>query len=152
MSVTDPGPFAPTLSFLTLTVRDVQQAARFYEHLGLQRHPKSADAYVFFQLNGLILALYGDRDLPRMWGGDPTGQGARVAMSHNVDHPDRIPAILERVAAAGGRVCAPMGPTPWGGVRAWFEDLDGHRWEVVHNPKLSRDRHGGAWLSGEPGE
>jgi predicted lactoylglutathione lyase len=147
----EPSPFASTLSFLTLTVHDVQRAARFYEHLGWRRHPKSAPAYAFFQLNGLILALYGAKDLPKMWGGDPTGSGARIAMSHNVEHPDLIPTILERVRAAGGRVCAPIGPTPWGGVR-WFEDLDGHRWELVHNPKLFRDRHGGAWLSGEPSE
>jgi catechol 2,3-dioxygenase-like lactoylglutathione lyase family enzyme len=140
-------PFAPTVSFITLAVADVARAAAFYEHLGLRRHEKSAETYAFFQLNGVVLALFGADHLPELWGGDPVGAAPRVALSHNVVEEAHISAILERVVQAGGQVCVPEGPTPWGGTRAWFADLDGHRWELVHNPRLLRDAVGGAWLS-----
>lgn len=140
------GPFAPHVSFLTLAVADVARARRFYEALGLVADDRSRARYTFFQLNGLILALYGADDLAQMWGDGDPGPTTRVAMSHNVTEVARIDAILAAVVSAGGRVCVPRGPTPWGGERAWFEDLDGHRWEVVYNPKLHRDAVGGSWL------
>lgn len=140
-------PFAPHVSFLTLAVSDVARARAFYEALGLPCHARSGPGYAFFQLNGIILALYGAEDLARTWGGEDTGTGPTVALSHNVLDPGDIDRILAAVDRAGGRICVPRGPTPWGGERAWFADLDGHRWEVVYNPKLQRDAHGGAWLS-----
>ena len=145
--MSSPGPFAPHLSFLTLAVADVARARAFYEALGLVAHPRSGAGYAFFQLNGLVLALYGEADLAAMWGEGHPGASTRVALSHNVLEPSRIDAILAVVEQAGGRVCVPRGPTPWGGERAWFEDLDGHRWEVVYNPKMHRDALGGTWLS-----
>jgi len=141
------GPFEPHLSFLTLAVADVRRATRFYEALGLTVHPRSGTDYTFFQLNGLVLALYGAADLEALWGEGTTGDRPRTALSHNVSEPDRIDAILACVRSAGGQIRVPRGPTPWGGECAWFEDPDGHCWEVVYNPRLARDDHGGAWLS-----
>lgn len=146
-----PGPFAPSISFVTLAVADVPRATAFYRTLGLEPNPRSGDRWAFFQLNGVVLALLSPDDLSREWGAAAeAAAGPRTALSHNVRSADLIDTILERVVAAGGTVCAPRGPTPWGGERAWFADPDGHRWEVVCNPRIHRDAHGGVWFDPPP--
>jgi hypothetical protein len=41
-----------------------------------------------------------------------------------------------RRARAGGRVSKAAQRTDWGGYSGYFEDLDGHVWEVAYNPGL----------------
>jgi uncharacterized glyoxalase superfamily protein PhnB len=35
---------------------------------------------------------------------------------------------------AGARIVKPAGSTFWGGYAGYFQDPDGHLWEVVWNP------------------
>ena len=44
--------------------------------------------------------------------------------------------VLAQAQAAGGRIVKPAQPTFWGGYGGYFQDLDGHVWEVVFNPHL----------------
>ena len=47
------------LSVITLGVADLERSRRFYETgLGWTASPASQDGVVFFQLGGLVLALY----------------------------------------------------------------------------------------------
>lgn len=144
------GPFAPTLSFVTLGVAHVGAAQQFYEALGLQPDVRTGPRCAFFQLNGVILALLEHSDLAAQSGGGAvaTRAGGRIGamLSHNVQEDQHIEQILDRVRRGGGTVVGPPEATPWGGRRAWFDDLDGHRWEVVHNPNILRDLQGGVWF------
>jgi len=38
---------------------------------------------------------------------------------------------------AGARIVKPAGETFWGGYAGYFQDPDGHLWEVVWNPQWS---------------
>jgi uncharacterized glyoxalase superfamily protein PhnB len=54
--------------------------------------------------------------------------------------------VLEEVRAAGGRVLRPGAETAWGGYSGVFADLDGHPWEVAHNPHWRLDPDGSIHL------
>jgi uncharacterized glyoxalase superfamily protein PhnB len=41
---------------------------------------------------------------------------------------------METAARAGARVVKPAGRTFWGGYAGYFQDPEGHLWEVVWNP------------------
>ena len=43
---------------------------------------------------------------------------------------------LDRAVAAGATITKPAGETFWGGYAGYFQDPDGHLWEVVWNPQL----------------
>ena len=45
-------------------------------------------------------------------------------------------AVLGAAEAAGARLTAPAHERPWGIYSGYFQDLDGHLWEVIWNPAL----------------
>lgn len=43
---------------------------------------------------------------------------------------------MAQAAQAGGTLLKAAADTFWGGYAGYFQDLDGHLWEVVWNPQL----------------
>jgi catechol 2,3-dioxygenase-like lactoylglutathione lyase family enzyme len=43
---------------------------------------------------------------------------------------------MGKALRAGARIAKPAGPTFWGGYAGYFQDSDGHLWEVAWNPQL----------------
>lgn len=120
---------------VSLAVADLEAARRFYETgLGLPRFDAPADVY-FFDLNGTWLGLCERGRLARDSGVDPAGDGfGGVTLSHNVATPADVDRLLDAAVAAGARLVKPAQTTDWGGYHGVFADLDGHLWEVAHNP------------------
>lgn len=127
----------PRISMITFGVRDLPAAIRFYERgLGLPRM-ESPPTVAFFTLNGTWLGLYGWDDLAEDATVPADGQGFRgVALAHNVDSEERVRQVVQQAAAAGATVVKEPQPTFWGGYAGYFADLDGHLWEVAHNPHM----------------
>ena len=121
------------ISLITLGVADVAAARRFYERLGWSGTSPDGEV-VFFQAGGMVLALWGRELLAQDSGASDGGGWGGVTLAHNVASPAEVDAVLEEVAAAGGHVVRPGRPTAWGGYAGAFVDLDGHTWEVAHNP------------------
>jgi catechol 2,3-dioxygenase-like lactoylglutathione lyase family enzyme len=125
------------LSLVTLGVADVARAQRFYEALGWRRGggvDDENDPVTFFQLGGVVLALWG-RDKLAEDSTVPDGGGwGGVTLAHNVRSPEEVDAVLEQAAGAGARIGRPGAATFWGGYSGVFVDPDGHPWEVAHNP------------------
>src|SRR5690606_40177208 len=48
----------PRISIVTLGVDDLDRAVRFYEAMGLERNRKITEGVAFFQMGGMILALW----------------------------------------------------------------------------------------------
>ena len=48
----------PRISIVTIAVDDLDRAVRFYEAMGLKRHPGITDGVAFFQMGGAILGLF----------------------------------------------------------------------------------------------
>jgi catechol 2,3-dioxygenase-like lactoylglutathione lyase family enzyme len=129
-------PVPPFVSFAVLGVADVARATVFYEAIGWERSPASQPEISFFRTGGAGLILW-DRDaLAADANLEPTAprpfEGRGLAI--NVATADAVTAALEVVAAAGGHILKHATLADWGGTSGYFADLDGHLWEVAHNP------------------
>jgi catechol 2,3-dioxygenase-like lactoylglutathione lyase family enzyme len=123
------------ISLITLGVADLARARRFYEEgLGWQRGNTHAEV-AFYQLPGMILALWDRAALAEDAGVEhaPTGF-AGIAIAYNTRSRDEVDEMLEQFAAAGGRVTKPAVEAEWGGYSGYAADPDGHLWEVAWNP------------------
>jgi catechol 2,3-dioxygenase-like lactoylglutathione lyase family enzyme len=129
------------ISYITLGVGDLTRAIRFYvSGFGLPRLQSPAGV-AFFDLGGIRLALYPREQLALDAGVPAEGSGfAGVALACNVDSSEEADHLLREVAAAGGRITRPAGPTSWGGYAGYFADPDGFLWEVAWNPRFGRSR------------
>lgn len=138
----------PSIGFVTLAVRDVATSRAFYEALGLVASERSRPELTLFQMNGLVLAIASHAALrgeTRRRSAIRRGAGG-VTLSHNVRAEHEVGGLLERVRRAGGRVLRPAELAPWGGTTGWFEDPDGHAWEIVFNDRVVLDSKGGLYL------
>lgn len=125
----------PRISMITLGVRDLAAAVAFYEQgLGFPRLD-SPPSVAFFNLNGTWLGLYGWDELAADAGVPADGHGfAGVALAHNVHSDAEVDEVLALVVRAGATLVKPGQKVFWGGYSGYFRDLDGHLWEVAHNP------------------
>ncbi|MFD8790806.1 VOC family protein [Streptomyces vinaceus] len=128
------------ITLVTLGVRDLSRARRFYEALGWRG--QEVERTVFFQAGGLALVLWdldllaADCGLPSgRPGGPPDGGGfGGIALAHNVRSRAEVDELLAAVEAAGGTVTKPAAVNAIGFYSSAFTDPDGHAWEVAHNP------------------
>lgn len=124
----------PRISLVTLGVADVARAKAFYEALGW--HGQEVQDTVFVQAGPLALVLWSRAALAADAGVDDAGADGfgGVALAHNVRSRDEVHQIVEIARGAGAVVTRPPAETFYGGYAACFTDLDGHVWEVAHNP------------------
>jgi len=134
----------PRISVITLGVDDLERSLAFYrDGLGLPTKgiigtEFEDGAVVFFDMNeDLILALY-----PR----SALAKDAKVPVSppspseltigQLVRSKKEVDAIMQQAEKAGGHVTDPARDRFWGGYSGYFQDLDGHLWEIVWNPAV----------------
>ncbi len=125
----------PRISMITLGVHDLQKSIEFYEKgLGFPRM-ESPPEVAFFTLNGTWLGLYGHDALAEDATVSPEGSGfSAVTLAHNVHSEAEVEEVLKQAVAAGATVLKEAQKVFWGGYHGYFKDLDGHLWEIAHNP------------------
>lgn len=134
----------PRISVITLGVDDLDDAVRFYrDGLGLRTEgivgtEFEYGAVAFFDLQAeLKLALWPRKSIAHDAGLAPTAQGAtEFTLGHNVSSRAEVDTVMQQAQAAGAVIVKPAQPTFWGGYAGYFQDPDGHLWEVVWNPQL----------------
>jgi predicted lactoylglutathione lyase len=123
-----------SVSLVTLGVSDYGRAKAFYESLGWSV-AWEAEETAFFQANGVVLVLWsraklaadiGIADEAAVWGG--------IALAHNVGSRDEVHEVVELARRSGAEVTREPAETFYGGYAGVFRDLDGHAWEIAHNP------------------
>jgi uncharacterized protein len=135
------------MNVVTLAVADLERALAFYrDALGLDSpgvtgtqfpgddtHP--AGAVVMFQLEDeLTLALYPRSELAKDAEIPPgPAQSGEFSIGTFVATRADVDTVLARAEAAGATLTPPH-DRPWGIYSGYFRDLDGHLWEVIHNP------------------
>jgi predicted lactoylglutathione lyase len=130
------------LSLVTLGVADLEESRRFYEELGWKRGNNSADV-VFFQLSGMILALWSRSALAGDAGLAPNERGfGGITLAYNARSKQDVDSVLTEAERAGARILKPARDTDWGGYAGYFADLDGHPWEVAWNPGWTLNKKG----------
>jgi len=130
------------ISLVTLGVADLGRARAFYEALGWSSAARPGDDVVFFQTGGMVVGLWSRAELARDSGVEDTGGWGGVTLAHNVSSPADVDAVIEEARSAGATIAREPAATFWGGYSGLFIDLDGHPWEVAHNPGWSLDADG----------
>jgi uncharacterized protein len=138
----------PSINVITLAVGDLERALAFYrDGLGLESTgvvgtefagdaTNPAGAVVMFQLSGeLVLALYPREELAKdaKIAVGPAKSG-ELSIGHAVASKAEVDALLEQAAAAGGTLTDRAHDRPWGIYSGYFQDPDGHLWEIMWNP------------------
>jgi catechol 2,3-dioxygenase-like lactoylglutathione lyase family enzyme len=125
----------PRISMITLGVRDLAAAIDFYETgLGFPRM-ESPPEVAFFTLNGTWLGLYGRAALAEDAQVSAEGNGFEAfTLAHNVESEKEVDTVFAQAVAAGATLVKQPQKVFWGGYSGYFKDLDGHLWEVAHNP------------------
>lgn len=125
----------PRISMITLGVRDLAAAVRFYEQgLGFPRMASPPEV-AFFTLDGSWLGLYARDALAEDATVAAEGSGFEgFALAHNVASEDEVEAVMLQALPAGATLVKPAQKVFWGGYSGYFKDPDGHLWEVAHNP------------------
>jgi catechol 2,3-dioxygenase-like lactoylglutathione lyase family enzyme len=133
----------PRITLLTLGVDDLDSAVRFYrDGLGLRTEgivgaEFEHGAVAFFDLQaGLKLALWPRASIAH-------DSGLRIAarsptdftIGHNVGSKAEVDAVMAQAGSAGATIVKPAHDTFWGGYAGYFQDPDGHVWEVAWNPQ-----------------
>lgn len=134
------------VSLITLGVADVNSAAEFYRALGWQRVADDNDDVFFFQAGGAVVALWARDRLAEDSSVVDNGGWGGVTLAHNVRSPEDVDAVIEEARKAGARIGREPATTFWGGYSGVFVDLDGHPWEVAHNPGWTIDADGAVQL------
>jgi hypothetical protein len=134
------------ISLVTLGVEDLARSRGFYEALGWRTGAQPADDVVFFQAGGMILGLWSRKSLAEDSGiSDPGGFGG-ITLAYNTRSNEEVDRVVAEAQAAGATVSKAPAETFWGGYSGVFLDLDGHPWEVAHNPHWTLDADGDVHL------
>lgn len=133
----------PRITVLTLGVDDLERSLKFYrDGLGLPTKgiigtEFEHGAVAFFDLeSGLKLAIWNRKDLAHDASITQTGSSAtEFTIGHNVSSKEEVDTVMEEIKKAGATITVPAHDTFWGGYSGYFQDPDGHLWEVVWNPE-----------------
>ena len=134
------------MSLVTLGVADYARAKAFYEALGWSA-ALDIEETAFFQANGVILVLWArDKLGPDLGISDDGAQWSGIALAHNVGSREAVHEVIEQARANGAEIVREPSDTFYGGYAGAFRDLDGHAWEIAHNPGFGLDSEGNITL------
>ncbi len=132
----------PRITLLTLAVDDLDRAVKFYRD-GLGMPTKGIvgtefehGAVAFFELQqGLKLAVWPRKSLSHDTGIALGGRSStEFTIGHNVASKAEVDALMQQAANAGARIVKPAQEAFWGGYSGYFQDPDGHLWEIAWQP------------------
>ncbi|GAB2916375.1 VOC family protein [Paralcaligenes ginsengisoli] len=134
----------PRVTVITIGVDDLDRSLRFYrDGLGLATKGIIGEefehgAVAFFELQaGVMLAIWPRASLSHDSGiplGSPSA--TEFALGHNVSSKEEVDLVMEQARNAGAIIVKPAQDTFWGGYAGYFQDPDGHLWEIAWNPQL----------------
>ncbi len=140
----------PRIHVVTLAVADLDRALTFYrdgmgfategligaEFHGDQDTPDGTTAV--FQLDGgLMLSVYPRSELAKDASVPLTGaKPGEFSIGHVVASRAEVDEVIAQAEAAGAAVSGPPHDRPWGIYSGYFQDPDGHLWEIIWNPAL----------------
>jgi catechol 2,3-dioxygenase-like lactoylglutathione lyase family enzyme len=129
---------------VTLGVTDLERSVAFYAGLGWEQRGDPSQGIVWFRTSGSWVGLFPFADLAADVGVPPelpTGfRGATYAV--NLPDEEAVDAGFATARELGARVVKEPARTDFGGYSGYFEDPDGHLWELCFNPGFPLDGEG----------
>jgi catechol 2,3-dioxygenase-like lactoylglutathione lyase family enzyme len=130
------------IGMITIGVDDLKASLKFYrDGLGLKTEGIIGTEFdhgaigVFDLQHGFKLALFARPDLALDAGIATTGRSpTEFTLGHNVGSESEVDDVMHQASAAGAQIVKPAQKTFWGGYAGYFQDPDGHLWEVLYNP------------------
>jgi len=122
------------ISLITLGVADLGRSKRFYGEGFGWKPVFETPGIIFYQMNGLVLGLWPTSDLEEDMQRPGLVRPGAFALAHNVSAKEDVQPVLDRLAAAGGRILRPTDEPSHGGFRGYVADPDDHAWEIAWNP------------------
>lgn len=134
----------PRITVITIGVDDLEKSLAFYrDGLGLPTQgiigkEFEHGAVAFFDLQlGVKLAIWARNNIAHDANIPETARSAtEFTIGHNVNSKKEVDAVMEQAKRAGAGIVKPAGNTFWGGYAGYFQDPDGHLWEIVWNPQM----------------
>ncbi|WP_180168000.1 VOC family protein [Acinetobacter sp. YH12035] len=135
------------ISVITLGVLDLEASLRFYRDglgfpsEGIMGEEFEYGAVAFIQLQpGLKLALWPQRSIQQDTGLEPSPIcPTQMTLGHNVYSPLEVDQAMAQAERAGAKIIKPAHMTFYGGYAGYFQDPNGHLWEIVWNPDFDKD-------------
>lgn len=131
----------PRITIITLGVDDLERSVAFYrEGLGLPTEgiigtEFENGAVAFFELQGLKLALWPKKSLAADTGLPmQPSSSLEFTIAHNVASKREVDELLAQAENAGAAIVKDPQDTFYGGYAGYFQDPDGHLWEIAWNP------------------
>ena len=135
------------INLLTLGVSDLEKSMKFYrDGLGWQTKGIVGTEYengavVMFELaNDRMLCLYERKNLA--WDSKVKLQpesATEFSVGYFVNSIEEVNAIMKQAEEAGATITKPPQNAFWGGYHGYFQDVDGHLWEIGYNPSWKVD-------------
>jgi catechol 2,3-dioxygenase-like lactoylglutathione lyase family enzyme len=137
----------PRVTVITLGVDDLARAVRFYRDglgwatAGIVGTELEHGAVAFFDLEGGSKLALWPRDSVAHDAGLPLTPPSptELTLGHNVGSRADVDRAMEQAERAGARIARAAHATFWGGYAGYFQDPDGHLWEVAWNPQMPVD-------------
>jgi uncharacterized protein len=131
------------ITVMTIGVDDLERSLRFYrDGLGLKTEGVIGKefeygAVAFFDLQaGVKLAIWPRKSISSDTGLPPgIPSPTEFTLGHNVSSKADVDAVMEQARQAGAVIVKPAHDAFWGGYAGYFQDPDGHLWEIVWNPQ-----------------
>lgn len=122
------------VTLITLGVADLERSKAFYGALGWTPTADEGEV-VFYQINGMVLGLFGLEPLARDQGRPDAklGTGA-MTLAQNFNTDTEVDTAYAAAIAAGATPLKAPEKVFWGGYSGYYADPDGHVWEVAQNP------------------
>jgi uncharacterized protein len=143
-----PDDMKQSVSLITLGVADYERAKAFYAELGWWP-ALEVEETAFFQANGVVVVLWAREKLAADTGvADDGARWSGITLAHNVASRQEVDDLVEAARRNGAEISREPAETFYGGYAGVFCDLDGHAWEVAHNPGFGLTDAGSVILGG----
>lgn len=134
------------LTIVTLGVKDLKVSTAFYvEKFGWKKHDASNDNISYFQLNGILLGLYGLEKLAEDALVSHAGSGFKaMTLAYVTRTKEEVDTIFGELENKGVKIVKAPQEVFWGGYSGYIADPDENLWEIAYNPYLPLDEKGNA--------
>jgi uncharacterized protein len=132
----------PRITIITVGVDDLERSLAFYrDGMGLPTQgiigtEFEHGAVAFFDLQaGVKLATWPRKSISHDTGlPESPPSPTDLTLGHNVSSREEVDAVMEQARNAGAKIVKQAQDTFYGGYAGYFQDPDGHVWEIAWSP------------------